>query len=197
MGREKIIHTQHCILKSKTQTESLHSVLIWWFVMIITFLVDSKCYCVLPCINVSTLNLNADDLGLGYAFWIIDIFVERCTNEMRRNEDFRKWKTTNYNYWLNCLFASSIRPVALTLFHLIILNAQIRKYGNVYRAIISTIVQIISDYKVNVHCSLLTHSQKIPVSQTFSEKRSLATVQVFIRKFFIHQWVFFFFFRKR
>lgn len=60
--------------------------------------------------------------------------------------------------------------VALPLFHIIILNTQIynvRKYGNVYRAIISTNAQIISDYKVNVHCSLLTHTNDPSQSDVF------------------------------
>lgn len=61
-----------------------------------------------------------------------------------------------------------------------------------YRGIISTIAQIISDYKVNVHAYTL----KIPVSKTvfafWEKKGSLATVQVFITKLLAHQWVYYY-----
>lgn len=55
-----------------------------------------------------------------------------------------------------------------------------REYGNMYRGIILTFAQIISECKVNVECSRI---QKIPSVRRFlRKKRSLATVQVFILK---------------
>lgn len=150
-----------------------NNIFCWFKVLLCLYIVHSQLA------SMCQHTLDARDLG-STQFWVIDIFAERCTNEMRRNEDFRKLKTTNYNYWLDCLFASSIRTVAQSLFYIIILNTKIWKYVPRYNFNNRT------NYKrLQSKCSMLTQT-KDTASQTFSEKGSLAAVQVFITKFFLN-----------